>query len=379
MERFRPRIARRGLWDVNMVVMSDREALRAASRLINGHGEKKPAEVLADVAEWCGDHAVTFDAYGSGELVESFESQVAERLGYETARFMPSGTMAQQIALRVWSETAGSRNVGMHPTAHLELHEERGYSHLHGLRATLVGPSNTPMLAEHLHAVPEKLAVLLTELPVREAGGQLPTWGELEELKEAVHQRGIPLHLDGARLWECSAGYGRDYTEICAGFDSCYVSFYKGIGAMPGAMLLGSKGFIDEATVWQKRTGGNLFTFTPNVASAAMQWEERLARMPLYLERARRMAVSVGTVGGVTVLPDPPHVNMMHVFIGLDPDQALQARDRVAEETGLWLFGWVDPADMPGQCRTEIYVGDAAMDVGDHELEMAFSSLMKAS
>lgn len=362
-----------------MVVMTNREDLRAASRLIHGHGEKTPADVLADVAAWCADNTVTFDAYGRGELVESFESQVAERLGYETARFMPSGTMAQQVALRVWSDAAGSPKVGMHPTAHLELHEERGYSHLHGLQATLVGPSNTPMLAEHLLAVPEKLAVLLTELPVREAGGLLPTWDQLEELKEAAHQHRIPLHLDGARLWECSAGYGRDYTEICAGFDSCYVSFYKGIGAMPGAMLLGSKGFIEEATVWQKRSGGNLFTLTANVASAAMQWEERLAQMPSYLERARRMAASVGAVEGVTVRPDPPHVNMMHVFIGLEADQALQARDRVAEETGLWLFGWVRPADVPEQSRTEIYVGDAAMDVGDDELERAFSSLMRDS
>ncbi len=362
-----------------MVVMSDRHALRAASRLIHGHGEKTPAEVLADVAAWCADNNVTFDNYGSGELVESFESQVAERLGYEAARFMPSGTMAQQVALRVWSDGAGSRRVGMHPTAHLELHEERGYSHLHNLEATLVGPSNTPMLAEHLLAVPEKLAVLLTELPVREAGGQLPTWDQLEELKGAARQRGIPLHLDGARVWECAAGYGREYTEICAGFDSCYVSFYKGIGALPGAMLLGSNSFIEEATVWQKRSGGNLFTLTANVASAAMQWEERLERMPSYLERARRMAASVGAVEGVTVLPDPPHVNMMHVVIGLDPEQALQARDRVAEETKLWLFGWVRPADVPGQCRTEIYVGDPAMDVGDDELERAFTSLMRDS
>lgn len=360
-----------------MTEMQDREALRAQSRLIHGHGDKTPAESLAEVAEWCREHEVTFDHYGQGDLIDSFQNEVADELGFEAARFMPSGTMAQQIALRVWSERAGTSHVGMHPTAHPELHEELGYSHLYRLRTTLVGPSQAPLLAEHLRAVPERLAVLLTELPVREAGGQLPTWDGLEELKSAASQLGTAIHLDGARLWECSPGYGRDLSEICAGFDSCYVSFDKGIGALPGAMLLGSNGFIAQASVWQRRAGGNLYTMTPNVASAAMQWRDRLAEMPAYLERARGMAATIAKADGVQVLPDPPHVNMMHVFVDLDPEAALEARDRVAEDTGLWLFGWVVPADVPGQSRTEVYVGDAAMSVGDGELEKAFRLLIE--
>lgn len=357
--------------------MRDRETLRAKSRLIHGHGDKTPAESLAEVAEWCREHQVTFDDYGQGDLIESFQNEVADELGFEAARFMPSGAMAQQIALRVWSERVGTSHVGMHPTAHLELHEERGYSHLHGLRATLVGPSQAPLLAEHLKSVPERLAVLLTELPVREAGGQLPTWDELEDLKTAASQLGTAIHLDGARLWECSPGYGRDLSEICAGFDSCYVSFYKGIGALPGAMLLGSNDFIAAASVWQRRSGGNLHTLTPNVASAAMQWRDRLTQMPTYLERARGLAATIEKADGVRVLPDPPQVNMMHVFVDLDPDVAPEARDRVAEDTGLWLFGWVVPADVPGQSRTEVYVGDAAMSVGDDELERALHLLIE--
>lgn len=353
-----------------------RDELRATSRPIHGHGRCEAAELLARTAEWCRANRVELDVYGSGEMIEAFEARIAALCGFEAARFMPSGTMAQQIALRVWSERAGHRHVGMHPTSHLELHEQRGYHHLHRLAATLVGPADRPLLAEHLAAVPERLAALLIELPIREAGGQLPSIEELEALKAAAAERGWPLHLDGARLWECAAGYGRSHAEICSGFASAYVSFYKGIGALPGSMLLGSADFIAEAVVWQRRCGGNLFTLTPNAASAAMLFDERIARMPAYVSRAREIAAALGPVGGVALLPDPPHVNMVHVFCALDPGAALDARDRVAAEHGLWLFERARPADAPGHCRFELYVGEAAMAVEDGELAAAFASLL---
>lgn len=355
-----------------------RNELRGRCRWLHGHGPVVPADLLARTAQWCRERDVRFDAYGTGALIEDFEARVATLLGFAAARFMPSGTMAQQIALRVWCERAGLMHVGMHPTSHLELHEQRGYAHLHGLKATLVGPAGSPLLAEHFAAVNERMAALLVELPIREAGGQLPTWAELEELEAAVQSANTRLHLDGARLWECAAGLAHSYAEICAGFDSCYVSFYKGIGALSGAMLLGDRDFIDEAAIWQRRCGGNLYTLAPNVASAAMLFDDRLARMPSYYQRARRVAEVLAAVDGVTILPVPPHTNMMHVFLALTPEAALDARDRVAESTGLWLFHAARAADVPGHCRFELYVGDAASDIDDDELAAAFRAVMAA-
>lgn len=353
----------------------ERDRLRGGCRRIHAHGPRDPAEMLERTAAWCRERAVEFDVYGRGELIEGFEAQVAERLGYPAARFFPSGTMAQPIALRIWCERAGIDHVGMHPTSHLELHEQRGYAHLHRMRATLVGAADRPLWADDLEAVPERLAALLVELPIREAGGQLPSWDELEALKSAATERGVPLHLDGARLWECAASYGRSHAEIAAGFASCYVSFYKGIGALSGAMLLGSESFIAEAAVWQRRAGGNLYTLAPNVASAAMLLDERLERMPDYFERATRLAAGLRDIEGVSLLPDPPHVNMFHVFLALDSEAALAARDRVAQERGLWLFERARPTAVPGHCRFELYVGEAAMEIDDGEIEAAFASL----
>jgi threonine aldolase len=351
------------------------EALRLASIPLPGHGHPDPAAELEAAAAWCRQHGVRPDVYGKGELIEGFEARVAQLLGFEAARFMPSGTMAQQIAMRVWCERSGRRHFGMHPTSHLELHEHRGYGKLHGLDATLVGPRHAPLLAEHLQAVNEPLGALLVELPIREAGGKLPSWEELEALKAAAAARPLPLHLDGARLWECAPAYGRPLDEITRGFSSCYVSFYKGIGAFSGCMLLGPRDFLAQAMVWQGRHGGNLFTLLPNVVTASMGLEKRLARMPLYLARARELADALRDLPGLRVIPDPPHVNMFHLQLELAPADAMRARNRVAREHGLWLFNGARESEIDGACKLELYVGESALLLEPARVRAAFAAM----
>lgn len=358
-----------------MPPQQERERLRAASRRLDGHGPRSPAELLTRTAAWCEEHDVGFEPYGEGPFTAAFEARVAELLDMPAARFFPSGTMAQQVALRVWTERAGNDHFAMHPTAHLELHEKHGYQFLHQMRATLIGPTDSPLLAGHLAELEEDVAALLIELPIREAGGQLPSWEQLQELNRAVAERGIRFHLDGARLWESAAFYGRGYAEICAGFDSVYVSFYKGIGALSGAMLLGPEDFIEEAAVWQRRSGGNLFTMAPNVASAAMQLDERLEKMPAYYERSIDLAAALSAIDGITVIPDPPHTNLFHVALAVDADAAKNRRDEVARDTGFWIFGGVEP-DGEDACRFELYVGDAALNVEDAEVAAAFAVIV---
>jgi len=353
---------------------SRRKELRARCRGLHGHGAPDVSAELARVAAWCGEHDVRHDVYGAGGLIEDFQSKLATLFATDGALFLPSGTMAQGIAMRLWC--GAGRHFGMHPTSHVELHEQRGYSHLFGLRATLVGPARRVMLAEDLETVAEPLAALLVELPTRENGGQLPTWEQLVELCALAQERGTKVHLDGARIWEAQAAYERPFSELAELFDSVYVSFYKGIGALPGAMLLGPRDFVDEARVWQRRMGGNLYTLLPNVASAASRLDAQLSRFPAYLERARALATTLRDIPGLHILPDPPHVNMMHIVLDLDTGDALRARDRVAEETGLWLFG-AHPTDLPGQSFFELYVGEAAMAVADEEIADAFRSLLR--
>ena len=111
-------------------------------------------EQLTELADATGADE-RMDHYGRGERIERLERRIAELLGKEAAVFMPSGTMAQPIALRIWSERRGIRTVAFHPTCHLELHEERAYEHLHGLRARIVGDPHRLIRLEDLEAIHE--------------------------------------------------------------------------------------------------------------------------------------------------------------------------------------------------------------------------------
>ena len=188
-----------------------------------------PAEELERVAAVVRARGEGFtpDVYGTGNLVEAFEAEMAELLGKDAARFMPSGCMAQPIALRVASDRSGRKTVAFHPTSHLEIHEHHGYRELHGLSSTLIGDASRPIVAKDLAVLgegEEAPACLLVELPAREIGGQLPSWDELVELCGAARARGIPhLHMDGARLWQVPAAYGKTLKEVCELFDSVYV------------------------------------------------------------------------------------------------------------------------------------------------------------
>ncbi|MFT4538792.1 MAG: threonine aldolase [Planctomycetota bacterium] len=354
-----------------------RRDLRRASRWLHGDGFEPAHREMERIAAWVRSEELEWDTYGSGERLQAFEAHVAAKLGYPAARFLPSGSMAQPIALRLWSERAQCSRFGMHPTCHLELHEQRGYSRLHGLDATLIGPAGRPMISLDLAAVRESLSALVIELPTRENGGQLPEWDQLVELCGLAHERGIKTHLDGARLWEAAAGYERPLHEICALFDSTYVSFYKGIGALAGAMLLGPQEFIDEAALWQRRQGGNLYSLLPNWASAAMRFDKRLERFGAYRAKAVELALAMNEVDGLAVNPCPPQVNMFHVRLRGDAQALAMARDQVAQETGLWLFRGTRNTLLPDTQVFELYVGESALGIGAQEAESAFRRLFE--
>lgn len=326
------------------------------ARWLNGHGPRTAAEILASIPTDLG-----LDRYGVGGAVEAVEQEVCRLLGKPAAVFMPSGTMAQQVALRIHADRRGRRAVAWHPTSHLELHEDKAYQRLHDLVGVNVGSPRRLFTLEELSAVAEPLAAVLFELPQREIGGVLPAWDSLEAQVGYVRGRGAAAHLDGARLWESAPYYDKTPAEVAALFDSVYVSFYKGIGALPGACLAGEEDFIQEARAWRKRHGGALFGLWPNAASAMVGLRQRLPRMPEYATHARRIAKKLRTVPGVELTPDPPHTNMMHLYLRVDEQAFKVSAARIARERG--IFTW--PGSAPGPSATsravELTVGDATL------------------
>ncbi|MDT0495013.1 beta-eliminating lyase-related protein [Streptomyces griseus] len=313
------------------------------------------------------------DVYGGG-VVAGLERRVAGLLGTEAAAFFPTGTMAQQVALRCWAERTGDTTVALHPLSHPELHEGGALGTVSGLRT--VHPTSAPRLpdAEEVREFPEPFGTLMLELPLRDAGFVLPTWDELEEVVAAARERDAAVHLDGARLWECTEHFGRGVEEIAALADSVYVSFYKSLDGLSGAALAGPSALVEEARVWRHRYGGQVFQQYPAALSALLGLERELPRLPSYVAHAKVVAAALAEgfaeagVPWFRVRPEPPHTHQFQVWLPYGAEVLDEASVRQAEETGVTLFrrwseGTAGAAGLPpGISFTEVTVAGAGLE-----------------
>jgi len=352
-----------------------KKIFKACHRFLTHEYPKTPRQVLSELAETT-DPELEADRYGQGDVIARFEGEVAALLGKEAAVFMPSGTMCQQIALRIWAQRRGTSNVTFHPKSHLETHEEKAYQRLHGLHGILVGSADALLTLDDLKAITEPVGALLLELPQRDLGGQLPGWEALHEITAWARERGISTHLDGARLWECRPFYGREYAEIAQQFDSVYVSFYKILGGIAGSVLAGPADVIAESRIWQRRHGGNLIHLYPFVLSAQRGLRERLGRMEAYHAKAKEIAALLAPLAEIEIVPNPPHTNMMHLFIRGERDKLEAAALDVARETGIWLFYRLAPTLLPGFTLFELTVGEATLDLSGQEIVEVFRMVL---
>ncbi len=317
---------------------------------------------LTDAAPDVYDLDLPVDMYGDG-IVETLEERVAGLLGKEAAAFFPSGTMAQQVALRCWAGRTGNSTVAMHPLSHPELHERHSLSTLSGLRT--VHPTREPRMpsADEVRDLDEPFGTLFLELPLREAGFVLPSWEELVAVTDAARERDAVVHVDGARLWECTTHFGRSLAEIADLTDSVYVSFYKSLGGFGGAALAGPRTLVDEAKAWRHRYGGQILQQFPTVLSALIGLEKELPRLPEYVAHARVVAAALreGFAGAglpwVRVHPEEPHTHEFQVWLPYEADALMDAGTVQAEETGVSLFPQVWVRGGPGLSFTEVAVG----------------------
>jgi threonine aldolase len=342
------------------------------STFLSGDGNVRPAELLMSIGE-----SVVPDGYGEGGVVAELESMVAELLGFPAAVFLPSGTMAQAATLRVHADERGRRTVLWHPMCHLQTHENEAYSRVHALVGRTVGDEHRLLTLGDLETVAEPVAALLLELPQRDLGGQLPKWDELAAQVAWAHSNGAAAHLDGARLWEASAGYGRSPAEIAALFDTAYVSFYKGIGALSGCCVVGSPDVVAQVREWRRRLGGTLYGLWPAAASAYHLLRERLAEMPARLMHARAISAALNEVSGVRVVPDPPQTPMMHLLFDVAAERFVANARRLADEQGIWV--WPQPLTTgdPGVVRCELSVGRATCRLEPEQVAAALQALCR--
>lgn len=337
-----------------------RAVAEGCSRSVFWQRQGSPAEVLAEAAAHAAAFDVGWDRYGAGGAVAQVEAELVETFGTAAAAFFPSGTMAQQSALRVWCDRLGSRRVAIPDLSHLLVHESDGPRLLHDFRFEhlTTGP-RTPTVAD-LAAIPGPLAAVLVELPLRDAGCLLPPWDELVALAGATRERGAAFHLDGARVWEAQAAYRRPLADIAGLADSMYVSFYKGLGALAGAALVGPEDVVAEARAWRHRMGGTLFHLTAEATTALAGLRDRPA-FDEQLAWARDLAAAL-PAHGLVPRPGVPHIQTFQVHAPGDADEVnSRVLSRMRREdlafSGLWY-----PAEEPGRVRTEVTCSGAALD-----------------
>lgn len=349
-------------------------ASRACTRWLTGHGEPAPATWLKEVADAATEPGL--DRYGEGGEVAALEREVAELLGMQAALFFPSGVMAQQAALRSWAERSPTGAVAVHGLSHLVLHELDAPAELHGLRLQHLTREPRPATVADLDALAGPLAAVSVELPLRDAGYLLPGWEDLAAFSARARARGIPLHVDGARLWESQPYYDRPLADIAALADSVYVSFYKGLGGLAGAALAGPEDLIGQARRWRLRHGGTLFTLLPYAVAARAGLATRLPRIPSYVTRARELAAELRLIDGVRVTPDPPGVNAFRVLVDAPADALeLEALEAMEDDRVALLVRW-RPTEVPGWSMAELTVGDATLAWGVDEQVAAVAALV---
>jgi threonine aldolase len=235
------------------------------------------------------------DQYGEDPTTNLLQFRLAEILGKEASLWLPTGTMANQVALRVLTrpgdEVIASRqsHAGWHEAggaaanAGVQIHEigERGMFTPEELRAAIkprnfaIFPSTTLVQIENTH---------------NRAGGVVVPQGLVENLCATAREEGLATYLDGARLWNASVASGLAPATLAAPFDLVAVAFSKGLGAPAGSLLAGSKATIDSARRHRQRMGGAMRQNGILAAAALYGLEHHLERLAIDHANARLIA-----------------------------------------------------------------------------------------
>ncbi|QIW96064.1 hypothetical protein AMS68_001582 [Peltaster fructicola] len=300
------------------------------------------------------------DVYGDRGHKTHFEQHIANQLGKKHGLFFITGVQAQLIALKVHCTAANNPRVAWHVSSHLESAEEGAFEELYGLKRMTLGNDarQLPTVDEIIRTASlresQRPAVILLEVPNRTLGCSTYTFEELQHISAACHEHGVLLHLDGARLWEIGPYYretaDKSLADVVRLFDTAYVSFYKGLAGVTGAVLVtNDSGVLNEAKMWQRRAGGNPFTmvyetidcergFNENIGSFSRKWK----KMDDIVRAIRAAVDSYKSPEGLDIVEfwpaEPKCCQVRTIFNGYTAEQLNEARDRTESKTGIRVF-----------------------------------------
>lgn len=282
------------------------------------------------------------DVLDGDPTVQRLERVVAERLGKEAALFFPSGTMANQTA--IWLLARAGTEILLDAEAHIVHYEVAGAAALAGAQIRPVRGTGLVMDAQALMAtvrpaskhVPSA-SLVCVENTHNGAGGVVTGPAELEAMRGVARTHGLPIHLDGARLWNAAVALDVEPGALAAAATTVMVSFSKGLGAPIGAALAGDRALIDEAWSVRKRFGGGMRQSGIIAAGALHGLQNNYARLAEDHAHARRFAEEVDGAGGAKVVP--PQTNIVMIDLPADGPRSTDVAARAAAE-GVLITVW---------------------------------------
>jgi threonine aldolase len=270
------------------------------------------------------------DVFGDDPTVARLEARTAEILGKEAAVFTPSGTMANQLALRAHTEPGDE--ILVDANAHIYYYESGAPAALAGVMCRCLPGVRGVFTAADVEAVlrpadqhfaPTKLVCI--ENTHNRGGGSVWPIERIREVAEVSRAHSLRLHLDGARLWNASVSAGIAERDYAAHFDSVSVCFSKGLGAPVGSALCGTREFIQRARRFRKMYGGGMRQAGILAAGALHALEHHRARLAEDHANARALAEGLSQLPGLELDPATVQTNIVLLRVKKFPSATLAA------------------------------------------------------
>jgi threonine aldolase len=311
-------------------------ALPITDKTIALNGDSPPVTHEQEVAKLLGLMAKGpyADVYLKGGAVTEFEQHMANLLGKEDAAFFPTGTLANNVAVRL---LCGERkNLLIQHEAHLYQDEGEGPSLLSGINMIPIGPGKaSPALEEWSEALevasksayyPTRIGAMSIESPVRRQNGACVPYAEAVKITDLARSKGIGVHLDGSRLFLLSGTPGFEVKSYCALFDTVFVSIYKFFGAPFGAILAGKKDLIAEAKELRHTFGGLIYHGWMAALTALAVCDGFEARFTQAHLAAEKLLDGLQAAGGFTVQRVENGSNIAFVMVSAERQKGLTER-----------------------------------------------------
>lgn len=270
--------------------------------------EMRAAMASADVGD---------DVFGEDPTVNELQRRAAERLGKEASLFVPTGTMGNQIAIAC--HTQRGDEVVCESRSHILDYEMAGMALLSGVMPRAVAGREGGRLAwDDVRAAirPQTTYNARTGLVALEnthnlAGGTVLPLETMREISDGVHELGLPVHLDGARVFNAAARLGCDVRDVVASVDSVMFCLSKGLSAPVGSILAGTREFIDKAWLVRKTFGGGMRQVGVLAAAGLVALEAMTERLSEDHANARSLATALAGIPGILLDPESVQTNIV--------------------------------------------------------------------